>query len=123
MSRAARSIIAYSIYLGSLGLLMAVIPNLTISVIGLPASDEVWIRLFGVLALVLGIKGIYGGLNELRGMMRVDVFTRLGFSVYLAVLLVLGLAPPVLILIGVIDLAAAVWTLLALRMPTPAGAP
>ena len=121
MSGAARSIIYYSIYLGSLGLLLAVIPNLTISTLGLPPTDEVWIRLFGVLALVLGIKGIYGGRNELRGMMRVDVYTRLGFSVYLAVLLVVGLAPPVLIIIGVIDLAAAVWTLLELRKPVAVG--
>lgn len=109
------SIIAYSAYLGTAGLCMALIPNVLIPLFGLEPTDEVWVRLFGFLAFVLGVKGIQGARQGYVRMMQLDVYTRLTFGVFLTVLVLMGLSPPVLLAFAVIDLAAAAWTEVALR--------
>ena len=115
MSKTGISIVAYSIYLGCGGLGMALIPNVMLGLLGLPPTQEVWVRLFGFLALVLAAKGINGALLNLVPVMQFDVYTRTCFSLFLTVLILLGLAPRILFIFAAIDFAAAVWTLLSIR--------
>ncbi|MBW8875633.1 MAG: hypothetical protein JF614_11780 [Acidobacteria bacterium] len=110
MSKTGVSIVAYSIYLGSGGLGMALIPNVLLGLLGLPPTPEPWIRLFGFLALVLAAKGINGALLNLVPVMQFDVYTRICFSLFLTALIVLGLAPRIMFIFAAIDFAAAVWT-------------
>ncbi len=110
MSKTAISIMVYSIYLGTAGICMALIPNVLLHLLGHPTTNEVWVRLFGILAAVLGVKGIHGARNELLSTMQVDVVTRTVFSVFLTVLVVMGIARPILLLFAVIDFVAAIWT-------------
>jgi hypothetical protein len=126
MSKTSISIIAYSIYLGCGGLGMALIPNVMLGFFRLPPTTEVWIRLFGFLALVLAAKGINGALLNLVPVMQFDVYTRLCFSTFLTVLILLGISPPILFVFAVIDFAAAVWTqvtLSAAKRKGPSAAP
>ena len=114
MSKTGVSIIAYSIYLGSGGVGMALIPNVLLGLLGLPPTHEVWVRLFGFLALVLAAKGINGALLNLVPVMQFDVYTRICFSLFLTVLIVLGLSPRIMFIFAAIDFAAAVWTQLTI---------
>lgn len=110
MSKTGISIFAYSIYLGSAGVAMALIPNMLIRMLGLPETQEVWVRLFGFLAFVLGVKGIHGAITNNVPAMQLDVVTRTAFSIFLTVLILLGVSPGILIIFAIIDFAAAVWT-------------
>jgi hypothetical protein len=115
MSKTSVSIIVYSTYLGSAGAGAAFIPNTLLPILGLPTTNEVWVRLFGALALLLAAKGFNGALLNLLPSMQFDVYTRTCFAVFLAVLIIIGLSPPILIILAIIDIVAAVWTQLAIR--------
>ena len=54
MSNAAKSILVHGIYLLGLGVVMITIPNVPLKIFGLPETNEVWIRVVGMLSLVVG---------------------------------------------------------------------
>ena len=60
MSSAARSVYAFSFYLFALGFVLTVAPNLLLRIFGIPETNEVWIRVVGMLVLLLGW-GMFGG--------------------------------------------------------------
>ena len=115
MSKTSISILVYSIYLGTGGAGMAFIPNVMLPLLGVPPTNEVWIRLFGFLALVLGAKGINGALLNLTPVMQFDIYTRTCFAVFLTVLILMGISPPIMIIFAIIDFVAAMWTLVSIR--------
>ena len=115
MSRAAFSVLVFSFYLFALGLVLVVIPNVLLSLFHVPATNEVWIRVVGMLVFILGFYYATAARGELTAFLRATVYGRAAAFVSFVALVVLGLAPPVLIVFGVIDGAAAVWTGLALR--------
>jgi hypothetical protein len=53
MSRAGTSIFLFGIYLVILGLIFSLVTNTLLSIINLPDSQEVWIRLVGMLLLIM----------------------------------------------------------------------
>jgi hypothetical protein len=55
------------------------------------------------------------GRHGLTSFIRCSVYTRASVILFFIAFVLLGLAKPVVILLGVIDLAAAIWTALALR--------
>jgi hypothetical protein len=63
----------------------------------------------------LGIYYLVGARAELLSFMRATVWVRASVIVVLGALVAAGLAPPPLMVFGIVDLAAAVWTALALR--------
>jgi hypothetical protein len=115
MSPAARSIQVFAVYLALLALALMLAPNTLLDLFGMPLTGEVWIRVVG---LLLGILGFYywqaarAGLRQLFGW---TVPARLVVPVIFAVFVALGMAPPVLLLFGAVDAAAALWTWSALR--------
>ena len=69
----------------------------------------------GLLVLFLGIYYLVGARAELLSFMRASVWVRASVIVVLGALVAAGLAPPPLMVFGIVDLAAAVWTALAQR--------
>lgn len=53
MSKAAKSILVFGLYLGVLGSVLVLVPNLLLELIAIPPTQEAWIRVAGVLALIL----------------------------------------------------------------------
>jgi hypothetical protein len=53
--------------------------------------------------------------NEMTGFFRLTVHSRASVIVFFVALVALGLAQPMLIMFGVVDPLAAIWTALALR--------
>src|SRR5215218_8202222 len=54
VSGAARSVFAFGVYFALLGLTLYVAPNALLGLFGLPPTEEVWIRVAGILALAVG---------------------------------------------------------------------
>ena len=115
MSRAARSVYVFSFYLVVLGVVLVATPNLLLSLNGLPATSEVWIRVVGVVVLCLAVYYLLAARHELTEFFRWTVFVRASVMVFFAAFVVLGFVQPVFVVFGVADLAAAIWTALALR--------
>jgi hypothetical protein len=115
MSNAGRSLFVFGIYLAAIGLAMLIIPNLLLGIFGLPSTSEVWIRVAGVLVLVIAFYDIQAGRKGLISFLRWSVIARTSIILFFTVLVLFGLVKPVLILFGALDLAGAVWTFFALR--------
>jgi hypothetical protein len=115
MSKAALSLRVFSAYMLALGLFLVIDPNLLLSFLAIAATREVWIRIVGMLVLILGYYDFMASRAEDVGFFRWSVQARLFAAVMLGVFVALGLAPPILILFGLIDAAAAIWTAMSLR--------
>jgi len=115
MSKAAFSVFVFSFYLFALGLILVVIPNVLLSLFRVPETTEVWVRVVGMLVLILGFYYSTAARNELTSFLRATVYGRLAVLIFFIAFVALGLAPPILIMFGVIDAAAATWTGVALR--------
>jgi hypothetical protein len=115
MNKSARTVFVFGVYLALVGIGFMAIPNLLLPLFGFPETGEIWIRMVGFLALVLGFYYIQAGRNELADLFQWSLYCRPAFFVFTVVVVVLDLAEPMLILFGVIDLLGAIWTGLALR--------
>jgi len=105
----------YGVYLGLLGVTFLVWPNPVITFLGFAPVTDIWIHILGLVLLILS-GYFYLAIRE--GAVNVYRWSSYGrfpvFFVFL-VFVLLEMAPPVLLLFGLVDLAAALWTGLALR--------
>ena len=115
MSAVARSLIVFGWYLAGFGVLLVFVPNLLFGVVGLPPTEEVWIRVVGVLVLIIAYLNVRLGREEFLPYARLTVHARVAVLFFLVGFVLAGLVKPVLILVGVIDFAGALWTAAALR--------
>jgi hypothetical protein len=115
MSYPAKTIFGFGCYLLALGTIFVLFPNALLGLFGIAPTVEVWIRVTGMLVLFLGAYYILAGLSELHQFIRWSVPMRASVICFFAVFVVLGYAPAVLLLFGLIDLGCAAWTWIALR--------
>jgi uncharacterized membrane protein len=115
MSAPAKSLFVFALYLVGLGLVLLVTPNTLGRFFGFPETHEVWIRVVGMLLLFVAFYFIQVVRKEWTDFFRWTVYTRSLVIVFFIAFVLLDLAPPVLVLFGVIDLLSALWTALALR--------
>lgn len=116
MSRAAQTVQAFGGYLIALGLALVVMPNLMLAAFTLPQTNEVWIRVVGVLVFNVGIYYIAAARCEARGFFVATVYARFGVLLAFTAFAMTGLAEPLLILFGLLDALGALWTARALRI-------
>lgn len=121
MSKSAFSLQVFAVYLFLVGTVLVVAPNFLLGLFGLPEAQEVWVRVVGMLALILGYYYSVAAKNELTPFIRASVYGRCSVILFFAVFVGLGYAPPVLLVFGVIDLAAAIWTALSLKADASTG--
>jgi len=105
----------FGVYLVALGLPLIVIPNVLIGLFGFPPTNEPWIRVAGVLAFVLGFYYVRLGRTDDRRFFELTIPARLAVVGFFAAFVILGLASPILLAFGCVDLAGTLWTALALR--------
>ena len=117
MSKAARSVFLFSIYLMGIGAVLILTPNFLLGLLALPPTDEVWIRIVGMLAFILGFYYFKAAKNDIRPFFRWTVYGRLAALLMFGLLALGGFGPPVLILFGVVDGLAAYWTHRCLKAP------
>ena len=115
MSRSAFSAQVFAVYVMATGVVFVVAPNTLLSLFGVPPTTEVWVHVVGVLACMIGIYAWVAGRHDHRPFLVASVGTRVLVFAAFTTFVLLGLAPPVLALFGVVDLLGALWTHLALR--------
>jgi hypothetical protein len=115
MSHAAFTIKAFAVYLVGLGALLLCVPQFMLSLFGFAPATDPWIRVLGVVVFNLGFYYWYAGVSEARPFFMASVYTRAFALCAFAGLALLGLAPPMLALFGLLDAAGAAWTFTALR--------
>jgi hypothetical protein len=115
MSKPARTLFAFGIYVVVVGIALVVAPAIVTTLLKLPPATVGWARVVGLLALVIGTYDIVGARAESLPYIRASVLVRVCFAAGCAALVACGQMPMSLLLLGFIDLAAAVWTALALR--------
>lgn len=115
MSRVARTVLYFGWYLVILGAWLALFPNTLLSVFGVPPTSEVWIRLLGIVAVIVGYFYIQAARHDLTAFFRLTLHSRPFAFVTFTGLVVLGLAPTPLLVFAVIELLGTAWTWRALH--------
>ena len=115
MSKAAQSVRYFGMYVMALGVTLIVAPNLVLGMFGMPPTAEVWIHVVGVLAFIIGLFNYVASASQYLPFLKATVASRCFVLAAFIAFAALGLAPPVLILFGLVDFAGAIWTWFALR--------
>ena len=123
MTAAARSILVYSIYVLGLGATLLLIPNVPLSIVGLPTTTEVWIHVTGMTVIFLGIIYFLAARNESHATFVASVPIRLSVPVFFAVFAATGLTSWNILLLTPLDVLFALWTWMSLRQASMSMAP
>lgn len=115
MSPAAKSVFIFGIYLSVLGIVLVAVPNLLLTLFGIAETGEVWIRVVGMLVLLLSVYYVQLAQKELTDFFWISVYVRSAVIVFFTAFVLLGYTQPVLILFGAVDLLGALWTWRALK--------
>jgi hypothetical protein len=115
MTKAARSVFVFGIYLYGLGATLMVAPNPFLLLFGLPPVNDVWVRALGMAFLFLATYHVVAARHEFMPLFRTSVYLRALVIAFFAGFVALGFVKPVLILFGCFDLAGATWTAVSLR--------
>jgi hypothetical protein len=115
MTASAKSVCYFGFYLYLVGLTLIFVPNLLLKTLQLPETNEVWIRIVGVLAFCIGYYYHQAGRNNIHSFFKHTIPTRVIVFISFAGFVLMGYVPPILILFGSIDFAGAIWTALSLK--------
>ena len=115
MSKTAFTIKASCCYILALGLGLALVPNLVLSLLRMPPTNEVWIRVLGVVILNIGIFFWVAAHTEAIALFRASVYVRPLALLWFGAFVALGLVSPVLLVFGLIEAAGALWTWLTMK--------
>jgi hypothetical protein len=115
MSKSAFSLRVFSLYMLIVGVVLIANPNWLLALFGVPETHEVWIRIVGMLVLIIGFIDFMASGYEVRLFFRWSVYARLAVPIFLIGFVVLASAPPVILVIGAIDAGGAIWTWFCLR--------
>ena len=121
MSKSATSVFVFALYLFVLGVTLLVVPNILLGLFGIPATADVWIRVVGMLVTILGYYYLQAARTGFKAFFRATIYGRTSVLLFFIAFVLFRLAPPVLILFGVIDVAGAIWTALCLKAESEAG--
>jgi hypothetical protein len=115
MRQAAKSILVFGIYMVLAGLGFLADPNMPLALFGFPTTNEPWIRAVGLLIIILLYYYIQAARGDVTPFFRWTVHARSFVLVCFIVLVIIGMAKPMVIGFGVVDFLGAIWTGLALR--------
>ena len=123
MSRAAFSARVFAVYLFVVSPVLVCAPNFLLTMFGIAPTGEVWIRVVGVIAFNLGVYMWVAARHENKPFLEASVYTRGSVFCAFVVFALLGLASPMIVLFGLIDLGGGLWTWYALKADARADGP
>ena len=115
MTAAAKTVVAFAVYMAVTGVILLASPNTMLALVGLPLTDEVWLRVLGMFMIIVSYYYYRAAVSELTAFFRATVIGRTTMAMFLAGLALTGMGGGVLALFGLAELAGAVATGLALR--------
>jgi hypothetical protein len=114
MDGAVRTMYVFSTYLLAVGVLLSVGPNTLLSLVGLPETKEVWIRILGVVSILLAFYYFDAARNNSRSFFAASILGR-GFSTATLVVFWATGQPWQLLIFAGVELAGAIWTYTVMR--------
>jgi hypothetical protein len=116
MSKAGLSVFVFGLYMVFIvGLGFMIAPHLVLSILGLSAGDDIWIRMVGLLASIIGAYYISVVRARMEEFLKFTVPGRYFAAGFMVLMFVLGKVGFAILPLAAIDAAAATWTLIALR--------
>lgn len=112
---AAKTVLYFGFYLYVTGLTLLVAPNFLLSTFKMPVTEEVWIRVVGVLVTAIAFYYHQIGSKNMEAMLPLTVVARVFVFLSFVAFVVLQFVLPMLLVFGAIDLLGAVWTWMALK--------
>ena len=115
MNPAAKSVYYFGFYLYAVALTLIFVPDFFLETLKMPPTNEVWIRVVGVLAFCIGYyyhrSGAANDVQFCKRTITMRVFVCIAFTAFV----LLKYVSPVLVVFGIVDLLGALWTWSALR--------
>ncbi len=99
MSKSARSLFVFSVYLFILGIILIVIPNVLLRLFALQETNEVWIRVVGMLVFILGFYYYQASRSEIKKFFQWTVYGRTAVLIFFIVFVLLDFAVPGLLVL------------------------
>jgi hypothetical protein len=117
MSHSALSILGFGLYLAAGGLLLLLTPQEVCGSLQLhPPGNSIWVRLSGMFFLDLAFYCIKAALDENKLFIRWSILTRPWTLVFLGAFVAAGFESPRILIFGIVDVLATLWTVFALRV-------
>jgi hypothetical protein len=110
-----KSLLGQIAYVIISGLQLLFVPNFLLGMFGIAPTSEIWIRVLGMLVLVLSIYYYAIYKKGDKEIVRATVQGRLLFCGGLVMFVILGMAPPVLIGFALAETGLALWSLAEIR--------
>ena len=117
MQGAVRSMYVFSAYLLVVGVVLSVGPNTLLTLVGLPETNEVWIRILGIVSILLALYYFDAARNNSRSFFAASILGR-GFSTAALVVFWATGHPWQLLIFAGVEFAGAIWTYTAMRVKT-----
>lgn len=115
MTASAKSVCYFGFYLYLVGITLITIPNFLLTTLQLPETNEVWIRVVGVLVFCIGYYYHRAGAANIHAFFKHTIPTRFFVFLSFTAFALLNYVSPILIIFGAADLAGACWTWFALK--------
>ncbi len=115
MTKSARSLFYFGVYVLLTGIILCLLPEKFISLLKLPAIPVPWARLMGLLVIIIGCYDLLSARNNVKPLIVASVYLRILFFAGVMLLFATGEMPKEILPLGIIDLAGALWTAFALR--------
>lgn len=115
MTAAAKSVYYFGLYLYVVGLTLIFVPNFLLRTLQMEETNEVWIRVVGVLVLCIAFYYHQSGAKNITGMFLLSTIARTLVCLSFIAFVLLKFVSPIIIGFGVIDMLGAIWTYTALK--------
>jgi hypothetical protein len=116
VSYAGKTIFYFGFWVLACGLSLFLLPSMMLGIAGIEVTETIVPRLFGMVLVFLAIYYFVTGRHpEFRPFFRVTVYTRSSAFGIVGVLVLLGMAGPIVLGFVLVDLFGAIWTAYALR--------
>lgn len=115
MTSASKSLYFFGFYLLIMGIATTVFPNMLLTLVQIAETSEVWIRALGIVVFNIGLYYVFMAPSNNTLFLTLSIYTRLAILVWFTTFVLVGWAPPQLILFGLVDGAGALWTYMALK--------
>lgn len=103
------SLTVQMVYVAITGLQLIFVPNILLGLLGLPTTNEIWIRILGIIVFILAI--LYRSILNFgtKEVIKATILTRLVAAIGI-ILLAFWSGMPILIIFASVDVATAIWT-------------
>jgi hypothetical protein len=115
MKQSSLSMLVFGIYEAILCVIFIVFPNQFCALFKLNPPDGFWIRVFGMVLGILAFYYLMAVHEDNRSFYHWTFYGRLVILPTFAVFVILGIAPPIVLLFGAWDTGCGIWTGIALQ--------